>query len=175
MPLPTINDFNRASNLLDKQSKSSVAITGGSISSVSSSTNIYSNRIITVPNDFSVTSNTTLADITGFSTSVAVGTYKINAFFGGTSVSSGGWKLSPSFSGTGTFSTSVSAYAGATVLLCQAGSSIADSNAILAGVIEGIFTVTVAGTLKYQFAQNASNVTASTISKGSYVELIRIA
>lgn len=134
--------------------------------------------------DFSKTSDTTLASVTGLSRPVAAGEiYAFRAVLQTTSNSAGGVKFA-----IGGTATATSLFAEATVkdgsalatmgtprvtaMTTTFGDVTAVSNALV--IIEGQITVNAGGTLTIQFAQNASNGTASTVKAGSYMELISI-
>jgi hypothetical protein len=129
-----------------------------------------------VSSDMSVTSNTTLADITGLSVSLAAGdTYSFVAtLFCTTGATAGGVKVG--LAGTATITDLIAdghVRDGATIIAGTRVSTlttvIASTNAGTAPVITimGTITVNAAGTLKLQFAQNASNATASVVKRGS--------
>ena len=123
---------------------------------------------------FSVTSNTTLANITGLSVNVTAGkTYVFYATLYTTSNSGGG--VQAAVSGTCTASTIVyeaSTQNGGSITQSRSsvlGSAVGAVTAVTAARIdiEGTIIVANAGTLTIQFAQNASNANASTVATGS--------
>lgn len=132
--------------------------------------------------NFSKTSDTTVANVTGLShTLVAGGVYQMRANLYMSCNASGGAKAG--FAGTCTATSVVftgffSASTGGlviggglrTTLDNALGSTTALTNAILMGTI----TVANAGTLTVQFAQNASYGTASIVLPGSTFECYRI-
>lgn len=131
--------------------------------------------------DFSVTSNTTLADITGLSVTLVAGrNYAFEAFLPYSANVSGGVKF-----GTGGTVTTTRFRLVATIHN-TGGGTIADLNntgstgaiggltATTGGWVEvrGYVTVNAGGTFTLQFAQNASNAAASLVVGGAYM-LIR--
>jgi hypothetical protein len=127
-----------------------------------------------VSTQFDKTSDTTLANITGLSVNVAAGrTYTFRAVLYTTSNVAGGVKVA--IGGTATATTIV--YEARTIdagLITQSratalGSAVGAVTAVTAAqiIIEGTITVNAAGTLTIQFAQNASNGSASSVLVGS--------
>jgi hypothetical protein len=128
-----------------------------------------------VSSAFTKTSDTTLANITGLSVTVEAGnTYMFEAQLYTTSNTSGGVKAAIAGTATATAiiyeaivheAAAVSAQTKATSL----GTAVGGVTAVAAANIRitGTITVNAAGTLTVQFAQNASNVNASTVLVGS--------
>ena len=147
----------------------------------------YDARYFGTPNiarttsNFTKTSSTTLANITGLSVNVeAAGVYKFRAVLFTTSGTSGGVKSAISGTCTATSIAYVTAIKlSASGINHSAVASALDTShgntAIASGItIEGTITVADAGTLTVQFAQNASNGTASTVYAGSTFEVDKI-
>jgi len=127
-----------------------------------------------VSTQFDATSTTTLADITGLTANVAAGKiYRFEAKLYTTSNVAGGVKVA--IAGTATATAIV--YEGLTTdagLITQSrgtalGTAVGAVTAVTAGyiTISGTITVNATGTLTVQFAQNASNGTASSVLVGS--------
>jgi len=131
---------------------------------------------------FDKTSDTTLANVTGLTENVeASRVYGFRAVIRTTAAATGGIKLS--VSGTATMTNinyegilfngaTVTAQTRATALdtaVCAVTNTTAGTC-----VIEGAFTVNAAGTLTIQFAQNASDGTASSVLVNSTLQLIPI-
>jgi hypothetical protein len=137
---------------------------------------------VRVATQFDKTSDATLANVTGLSVNVeASRTYRFKARLYTTSNSSGGVKAAIGGTATATAiiyeaithnGAAVSAQTRATSL----GTAVGGVTAVTAALIEieGTITVNAAGTLTVQFAQNASNGTASSVLVGSYFEVWEI-
>lgn len=131
--------------------------------------------------DFSVTSSTTLVNVTGLTFTVSSSTaYQFEAHLFTTSNSAGGVKAA--IAGTAT-ATNI-AYEGNTE---SGGTWTQTRSAALAGtvgavtavtaayiVIKGLIEVNAGGTLTVQFAQNVSNGTASVVLRGSYFKVQKV-
>jgi len=131
-----------------------------------------------VASDFSVTSSTTLVNVTGLTFTVkAGGKYRFSAELFTTSNAASGVKAA--ISGTATMTSIV--YDGhsmnnssitstrATALSTAVGAITAVTTAHI--TIKGIMTVNAEGTVTVQFAQNVSGGTASIVLAGSYFEI----
>ncbi len=127
-----------------------------------------------VSTQFDKTSDTTLANITGLTATVVAGKiYRFEAILFTSSNVAGGVKVA--IAGTATATAIV--YEGLTTdagLTTQTratalGTAVGGVTAVTAGFIKiyGTITVNAAGTLRVQFAQNASNGTASSVLVGS--------
>lgn len=129
------------------------------------------------------TSNTTLADIPGLIATVVPGSYLARLHLTGTAGASGGWKTAFKYTGTVLSALTMTGYAytasavavAATTTATDQASQIAATTAYIGAIVEGSIVVTTGGTIKAQFAQNASNGTPSSIYVGSTMELIRVA
>lgn len=133
-----------------------------------------------------VTSSTTLVDCTGLTTdgiSLAPGTYKFAAFLAGTAGASGGLKVAfkqnnsltlTSIEATGIGYTASAVAVQHTTTATDAASLFAQTAAVIFCKIFGTLVVATAGTIQLQFAQNASNGTATSIYVGSRMEFTRI-
>lgn len=128
-----------------------------------------------VSSQFDKTSDTTLASVPGLSVTLAAGrTYHFDAVLYTTSNVAGGVKVA--IGGTAT-ATSVIYQAetidgttlGANTRATTLGTAVGAVTAVTAAIIQisGTITVNAAGTLTVQFAQNASNGTASSVLVGS--------
>lgn len=137
-----------------------------------------------VSTDFSKTSDVTLANVTGLTRNVMAGeVYAIRAVLFTTSNVAGGVQCA--IGGTATATSIIAeadvkdgsalATAGTTRVAALA-TAMGDVTAVTAAriTIEGQIVVNAAGTITIQFAQNASNGTASTVKAGSYMQLISI-
>ena len=128
-----------------------------------------------VSTQFDKTSDTTLANVTGLSINVVAGrTYSFKAVLYTTSNVAGGVKAAIGGTATATAiryeavtldNAIVAAQTRATALGTTVGAVTAVTAAMI--VITGTITVNAAGTLTVQFAQNASNATASSVLTGS--------
>lgn len=135
-----------------------------------------------VASDFSVTSSTTLTNITGLTYNVQAGaTYQLRALLFTTSNSAGGVKAAIGGTATATSivyegftynATTLSAQTRASALATAVGAVTSVTAASIE--IEGTITVNASGTLTVQFAQNASSGSASTVLRGSTFTLKRI-
>ena len=133
---------------------------------------------------FSKTSNTSLANVTGLTHNVLAGeVYAFRAILFTTSNVSGGVKFAIAGTATATSfiaralvdDTSALKVVG-TARTTTLGATIGDITAVTVAnvIIEGTIVVNAGGTLTVQFAQNASNVNASTVLTNSYFQLISI-
>jgi len=128
--------------------------------------------------DFSVTSSTTLTNVTGLTYTVASGgKYRFQAMLFTTCGASGGVKVAMSGTATATLIIGLVEALGAqyeawqfTALDEAEGETAID----FAVRIDGYITVNAGGTLTVQFAQNASNGTASFVLAGSWFEVNKI-
>lgn len=138
-------------------------------------------RVARVSSTFSKTSDTTLANITGLTHDVIAGDiYAFEAILYTGSNTSGGVKAAIAGTATATAiiyeavvieGTAISAHTRATAMATEVGGVTAVANAYIR--ITGTITVNAAGTLTVQFAQNASNGTASEVLVGSIFTLTR--
>lgn len=131
-----------------------------------------------VTSDFSKTSNTTLANVTGLTfTTVSAGVYRFTVALFTTCGASGGVKVAMSGTTTATAIIGCAEFLGPSheamqfTALDEAEGETAVDYSIR---IEGYIQVNVGGTLTVQFAQNASNGTASTVLAGSWFEVDKI-
>lgn len=130
-------------------------------------------RTVVVATDFSKTSDTTLADVTGLTANLVAGsTYVFRAVLWITAGASGGVKLALGGTATVTDLTAGGPAVVATSIVpvtALASNLMASTTAFTraACLIEGTITANAGGTLTVQFAQNASNGTASTVHRGS--------
>lgn len=129
-----------------------------------------------VSSQFDKTSNTTLANITGLSATLIAGiTYAFEAVLFTTSNVAGGVKFAISGTATATAIIYEAVVMDAAVIAAQTratslSTAVGGVTAVTAAIcrITGTITVNAAGTLTVQFAQNASNGTASSVLVGSY-------
>ena len=134
-----------------------------------------------VTTNFNATSNTTLANITGLTANVATsGTYKFRAVLYTTSDVTAGVKFSIGGTAVATSIIYEALVTDAGLTTQTRGTALAATvgavTAVTAAycVIEGIITVTTAGTLTVQFAQNVSNAVSSVVLVGSNFQLQEI-
>jgi hypothetical protein len=127
-----------------------------------------------IASDVAITSNATLANLTGLSVNVAAGmTYSFSAYLYTTSNASGGIKIAIGGTATATAITydALITDSGTTTQAARqtALGGAAGVTAVTAALcrIYGTITVNAAGTLTVQGAQNASNASASTFLRGS--------
>lgn len=137
-------------------------------------------------NSISVTSSTTFVDTTLDTPPLVAGaSYLIIGYLSIANGASGGLKLAPTTAGTGVATAtllSLDTWAWNTTTLAAQGNVTALSSNLVAltGAVTvvqltGLLTVNAAGTFGLQFAQNASNATATTLNAGSWLYLSRIA
>jgi hypothetical protein len=131
-----------------------------------------------VTSDFTVTSSTTLTNITGLSVNVGSGrTYQFETELYVTDAAAGG--VQAAIAGTATATAiqytgftiadnAIKGKANATALGTAVGSTTTTETAGIIVRITGTITVNAAGTLTVQMAQNTSNGTATTAKRGSY-------
>lgn len=140
-------------------------------------------QIVRQTADVTKTSNTTLSDLTGLVQTVEVGTYKVKVNLQALSTANGGTKVA--FKYTGTTLSSIAAEAKAftaSAVAVTRFTTTTDQASIVAATaaninieIEGILTVSAAGTIQVQGAQNASNEDTTTYYAGSTFEISKIA
>jgi hypothetical protein len=128
--------------------------------------------------DFTVTSSTTLTNVTGLSVTVQAGrTYHFEAGLYVTDAAAGG--VQAAIAGTATATAiqyvgytiadnAIKAKTNATALATAVGSTVTTETTGIIVRITGTITVNAAGTLTVQMAQNTSNGTATTAKRGSY-------
>lgn len=139
-------------------------------------------RTARVGTQFDKTSSTTLGDVTNLTKQVFAGLkYKFNAVLFTTSNVAGGVKAAVA----GTCTATAIVYEGQTtdpagVQLSSRGTALATAVGAVTAVtaaridIEGLIRVATSGTLTIQFAQNASNGTASSVLVDSYMEISEV-
>lgn len=131
---------------------------------------------------FVVTSSTTLVNITGLSRNVEAGrTYAFRAVLQTTAAATGGVKFAVSGTATATSISYEGTLLGGLAIVAQTRATALDtvvgaSTTTTGGTctIEGVIVVNAAGTLTIQFAQNNSDVGASTVLVNQYMQLIPI-
>lgn len=131
---------------------------------------------------FAKTSDTTLANITGLSRNVeASRTYAFTAVLQSTAAATGGVKFSVSGTATATAISYEGILMNGAAVVAQTRATALDtavcaSTTSTAGTctIRGVIQVNAAGTLTVQFAQNASDGSASTVLANQYFQLIPI-
>ncbi len=126
--------------------------------------------------DFSKTSDTTLAAVTGLThTLEASGVYRFSACLYLSCNASGGAKVAVSGTCTATTIYALLCLQQTTAikskLVSTLDNTIAEAAADICAFVNGTITVAKAGTLLLQFAQNASYATASKVLKGSWFEV----
>ena len=132
-----------------------------------------------VASDFANTSDTTLADITGLTFTTASGgwyRFRANLFL---TCPAGGGKVAISGTNTATTINYLVSLRTATAFVGEVNTALdgdyGTTAAHVLGEINGYIHVNEGGTLTVQFAQNASNGTASTVLAGSWFEVDKIA
>lgn len=131
---------------------------------------------------FTATSSTTLTNITGLTRNVeASRVYAFRAVLQTTAVATGGVKVAVSGTATATAISYVGVLTDGTSIIANTRATALDatvcaSTTSTAGTctIEGVLVVANAGTLTLQFAQNASDGSASTVLANQYFQLIPI-
>lgn len=144
---------------------------------------IYPAPLVLVGATASVASSTTFVNIPGLSILLGKGTFLLQGALFGTAGASGGAKFALQTPDTLTASTiacAVKNFNGTTTnantTVSALGSAGGAATAVYTDVtIDGTITVSAAGTLNFQVAQNASNATATTVIAGSFVQVTRIA
>lgn len=145
----------------------------------------FGDEVSRVSTQFDKTSDTTLANITGLTATVAAGvTYGFEADLYTSSNASGGVKFAIAGTATATaiiyesvlYSAGVSVAVG-TARATALATAVGDLTAVTAArcVIRGTITVNAAGTLLPQFSQNASFGTASSVLVGSTFTVTEVA
>ncbi len=128
--------------------------------------------------DFSKTSDTTLADVTGLTHTLASGgKYIFQAMLFTTCGASGGVKVAMSGAATATLIIGQVEMMGAAYEATQftALDEAEGETAQDVGVrIDGYITVNAGGTFTVKFAQNASNGTASVVKAGSWFKVMKV-
>lgn len=136
--------------------------------------------------NFSKTSDTTLANITGLSVNVAAGrTYKFKAVLHASVGAAGGSKVTMAGTATATairnsvtglnLNGASTAYIFGTSASALGGAGVGNIGGTLHRIeLEGAITVNAAGTLTVQYAQNVSDATASTVLPGSSFEVVEM-
>lgn len=138
-----------------------------------------------VTSDFSVTSSTTLVDVTGLTATLTAGrTYSFEAKLFVTDAAAGGVQAAISGTATATniqytgFTVADNAIKGLTNATALGTAVASTLTTITVGImvqIYGTITVNAAGTLTVQMAQNTSNGTATVAKQGSYLHVQDIA
>lgn len=133
-----------------------------------------------VTSDFSKTSSTTLANVTGLTfTTVNSGVYRFKANLFLSCGASGGAKVSISGTNTATAIWYLVSLRTATAFVGEVNTALdgdyGTTAAHVFGEINGYIDVANGGTLTVQFAQNASDGTASKVLAGSWFEVNRMA
>jgi hypothetical protein len=134
-----------------------------------------------IASDVAITSNATLANITGLSVAVAAGaTYSFEVYLYTTSNASGGVLVAVGGTATATaitYDTMITNGGTTTQSTRQAalgGSGVGVTSVTAANVsITGTITVNAAGTLTIMGAQNSSNAAATTFLRGSTITVIQ--
>lgn len=155
---------------------------GGTLSLNSGAAFVNSSSLVQATTQLDKTSDTTLANVVGLVQTVVPGTYKFHVHLAGTSGASGGWKVAFKYTNTALTSIESTGYAYTasgvavthTTTTTDQTSLIATTAANIGGVIEGVMVVSTGGTVQLQFAQNASNSTASSVYVGSTMQFTRI-
>lgn len=143
-------------------------------------------KIVRQSADLSATSGgtgVTLTDLTGLVHTVVPGTYAFTIQLGTVATANSGLKIGLKLTTTVLTSIEYQAAAGAAAAVVNSRgttatdqmSLIASTTAVLNARITGTMVVGTGGTIKVQFAQNASHADTTTVYTGSTFELIRIA
>jgi hypothetical protein len=137
-----------------------------------------------------IVNSVTMVDVPGMTAPVGVGTYICESHWGLVGPAAADAKIAAVFSGTATGTTSVTMYDGPSLASTDASNGLSNSRVVGLGTPGGFGTdgvnathasmwhklvVTVAGTLKFQAAQNAANAGTTTIGATSWAELRRVA
>ena len=126
--------------------------------------------------------DTTLANVTGLSFTLAAGTYAFQAYLPTTCGGTGGVKLAFNYTTTVLSSIDVTGYAytasaiatSKTTTTTTQTSIVASNTAFTSVMLEGVMVVSTGGTVDLQFAENSANSTSSVLING-YMSFTRIA
>lgn len=127
------------------------------------------------------TSNTTLANLTGLSLPLEVGTYKVRVALQALSTGNGGTKVAFTYTAPTSIQLEAKAFTASAVAVTRfttttsAASIVSATAANICIEIEGTIVVGTATTLQVQGAQNASHSDTTTYYAGSTLELTKIA
>ena len=130
--------------------------------------------------DVTATTSTTLADLTGLSLPLAVGTYKVKVALQALSTANGGTKVAFTYTAPTSIQLEAKAFTAAAVAVTRfttttsAASIVAATAANICIELEGTIVVGTATTLQVQGAQNASHADTTTFYTGSTLELTKI-
>ncbi|MDE2233460.1 MAG: hypothetical protein KGJ90_05115 [Patescibacteria group bacterium] len=132
---------------------------------------------------FNIVNTTTLANVTGLSVNVLnSGTYRIRGLLAAIGAAGNGVGVKAAIGGTATLTSGQikgenfngTTY-NATTWVTALGSDLANfANTCTDVKIDGTIVVNAAGTITVQAAQATANATTTTITKGSFLELLRI-
>jgi len=132
---------------------------------------------------YSQVSNTTLANVTGMTATLAPGTYIVDGYMATTNNGTGGIKIQLTAGGGLTTTTALfdTWVYNTTTLTGETNSTTIGSPIVNAAIAStavffgGTLVVSVGGTIQVQAAQNTSNGTALTVANGSYITFNKIA
>ncbi|MCK5612046.1 hypothetical protein KAR91_59800 [Candidatus Pacearchaeota archaeon] len=159
----------------------------GAAANILTSTGVGSEQIVRCTTQFDAVTGTTgdtLTDVVGMTAqALQVGTYAFRVHVAGVATANSGLKLAFKLTTAVLGVTDYTALGiAAASLVCQHGTTAADqtemlasTTAILNATIEGTLTVTTAGTIGLQAAQNAAHVDTTSVYVGSYMSFKRIA
>lgn len=131
--------------------------------------------------DVTATTNTTLADLTGLSATLAVGTYKFRVALQCLSTANGGTKVAFTYATPTSIQCEAKAFTASAVAVTRfttttsAASIVAATAANICIELEGTIVVATAGTMQVQGAQNASHSDTTTFYTGSTLQVYQIA
>lgn len=169
----------RASAVAGTTTQTFPAVTG--VVASTSGTNLYIADITRMTAQVDST-GTTLANLTGLTQAVVVGTYRFRSVLKTTAGGTGGFKIAFNYTTAVVgvidataygYTASAIATAGTTTTTTQT-SIITSATAFTSIILEGTMTITTAGTVDLQFAENNANSTSS-VQIGSTLEFVRIA
>lgn len=179
-PDGTLTDNTTGSNPGNALLLGTIVTSGGSISSISSIVSHATGRIVHInkTSDESVATSTTLQDDDDLTVSVEPGVYKIVVMLKVTCGASGGFKYAMATTATNSRleATSFIATPANIARISSFGTTDALTGALTNSVVmlEGMFALADGGTVKLQWAQNASDATNSTVKSGSHLLIERI-
>lgn len=171
--------------LMGTQTADAVAITGGTMTGVTSTGGI-TNSIVRCSADVTKNANTTYADVTGLSfTNIVAGTYRFVAALPSTvAAGAGGVKYCFNYSAgmvVGTLGSTALGYTASAVAVQNVVTTTTQTDlftqaaVVISVLITGTMVVTTGGTISVQFAQNTSDVSNSVAKAGGWFQMNRIA
>jgi len=145
-------------------------------------TELYTNRwqVARQSADVTASESTTLADLTGLSHTLAVGTYKFKVSLQALSTANGGTKVAFSYTAPTSLQCEAKAFTASAVAVTRTTTTTNQASLVAATVanicveLEGTLVVATAGTIQVQGAQNVSHVDTTTYYTGSTFEVFQI-